>query len=138
METSRKRTLGVLWSEAPDSSTGPSSQPQSGTVLRGDVVLPLDDEPTLQFPQEFARAILLEHLREFCAAWPDQPHPALNGQTPRQVAASAAGQAQLEAIIGEMEQQAQGTPVANAWDFVGLRSELGLTPASRSFIANLR
>lgn len=130
METSRKRTLGAL-AEDPESSRGPSSQPQSGTVLRGDTVLPFDDEPTLQFPQEFARAILLEHLREFCAAWPDQPHPALGGETPRKFAATRDGHRQLETLISEMEQQAQGTPVANAWDFVGLRAELGLAPASR-------
>lgn len=94
-----------------------------------------DDEPTMKFPQELARAILLEHLREFCAAWPDQPHPALRGQTPRRVAATADGHGRVEMLICEMEQQAQGTPVADAWDFVGLRFELGLAPVSRSFSA---
>jgi len=137
MEPSRKRTLSAS-AEDFESSRGPSSQPQSGTVLRGDVVLPLDDEPTLQFPQEFARAILLEHLREFCAAWPDQPHPALAGATPRKFAVSRDGHPQLETLISEMEQQAQGTPVANAWDFVGLRSELGLPPAPRINVTKAR
>ncbi|HKO51317.1 MAG TPA: antitoxin Xre/MbcA/ParS toxin-binding domain-containing protein [Polyangiaceae bacterium] len=117
--------------EDADSSGGPSSQPQSGTVLRWDAVLSCDDEPTTKFPQEFARAVLLDHLREFCAAWPDQPHPALNGETPRRRAAAPEGLEQVEALIDEMEQQAQGTPVAEAWNFERLRLELGLAPVLR-------
>ena len=123
--------LGVLLDD-PDSSGAPSSQPQSGTVLRCDIAVPLDDEPTAKLQPELARSILLENLREFCAAWPDQPHPELNGETPRQVAATADGYAQLEALISDIEQQAQGTPVAEAWNFERLRLELGLAPPSRA------
>jgi len=114
--------------EEPDSSRAPSSQPQSGTVLRGDIVLPLDDEPTAKLSPELARAMLLDNLRELCAAWPDQPHPALGGQTPRQLAAAADGHARLEALIRDIEQQALGTPMADAWNFERLRLDLGLTP----------
>ena len=127
MRTSSSQGLGALLEE-PDSSRAPSSQPQSGTVLRCDVVLPLDDEPTAKLSPELARAMLLENLRELCAAWPDQPHPELAGQTPRQIAATADGQARLEALIRDIEQRAFGTPMADAWNFERLRFELGLTP----------
>jgi len=129
MGTSRNQVLEALLEE-PDSSGAPSSQPQSGTVLRCDILLPLDDEPTAKLSPELAQAMLLENLRELCAAWPDQPHPALQGQTPRQIAASADGRVQLEALIRETEQRALGTPVADAWNFERLRLDLGLTPPS--------
>jgi hypothetical protein len=127
MRTSSNHVLGALLEE-PDSSRAPSSQPQSGTVHRSDFVLPLDDEPTAKLSPELARTMLLENLRELCAAWPDQPHPALSGQTPRQLAATADGHAQLEALLRDIEQRALGTPMADAWNFERLRLELGLTP----------
>ena len=49
-------------------------------------------------------------------------------ETPRQIAATADGHGQLEALIRDIEQRALGTPMADAWNFERLRLELGLTP----------
>lgn len=131
MDPSRKRTLSVSPEDADaNAESPPTSQPSSGTSLRRDVAAQLDDETTTKFPRELARAILLEHFIEFCAAWPDQPHPALKGQTPRQVARQASERKRVEVLISDLEQQARGTPVAEACDFERLRFELGLAPGS--------
>jgi len=91
----------------------------------GDVAQ-VDEEPTVKLPPGLARAILFEHFSEHCAGWADQPHPTLRGETPRKIAATANGRAQVEALICDMEHQARGTPVAEACDFERLRSDLGL------------
>jgi hypothetical protein len=93
----------------------------------GDAAVQVDDEPTIKFAPGFAQSILREHLTEYCALWPDQPHAALGGETPRKVAATATGRAQVEALVCAMEQQARGTAIAHACDFEGLRLALGLT-----------
>lgn len=127
MDPSRKRAPNVSREDADTHAEAPpTSQPVSGTSLRHDLAAHLDDEPTAKFPRELARAILLEHFVEFCAAWPDQPHPALSGRTPRQVAGHANERGRVEVLIADLEQQARGTPVAEACDFERLRSELGL------------
>jgi hypothetical protein len=126
METSKKRSLS-LSPEDIDSSGAPVSRslPAAGT---GAPAQP-DDEQTTRYPRALAQAVLLEHFAEYRAAWPDQPHPALRGETPRQVATSPDGRDEVETLIRELELQARGTPVADAWDFERLRAELGLAAA---------
>src|SRR5437868_1098532 len=107
METFRKRTLDVA-SDDSSSERPKTLEPQSGTVLRRDPVPDLDGEPTTKFPSSLARTILLEHLAEHWAAWPDQPHPALGGETPRKTARTADGRQRVAALVGDLEQQVQG------------------------------
>jgi len=104
----------------------PSAQLLSGTVLKREVVTLVDDEPTVKLPPGLARSILLENLTDYCASWPDQPHPALGGETPREISATAHGRERVQVLLDDMEQQAQGTPVAQACDFERLRLDLGL------------
>jgi len=98
----------------------------------GDVAAQADEEPTVKLPPGLARTILFEHFSEHCAAWADQPHPTLHGETPRKIATTANGRARVEALICDMEHLARGTPVAEACDFERLRSELGLGLAAGS------
>jgi len=127
METIRKRSLDVA-SDDSSSERPKTLEPQSGTVLRRDPIPELDGEPTRKFPSSLARTILLEHLAEHWAAWPDQPHPALDGETPRKSASTAGGRSRVEALICDLEQQVQGTPIAESCDFQRLRFELQLLP----------
>ena len=85
-----------------------------------------------EFHEMLRMPILFEHFSEHCAAWADQPHPTLHGETPRKIATTANGRARVEALICDMEHLARGTPVAEACDFERLRSELGLGLAAGS------
>jgi hypothetical protein len=77
-------------------------------------------------PPDMARAVTASFLSNYYARWPDAPLPALGGQTPRQAMKTAGGARRVEAIIGEMESQSHGTPLAGAYDFDDLRQALGM------------
>ena len=59
------------------------------------------------------------------AAWLDQPLPALNHRTPRECVRTAAGRAEVDLLLKDMEhmeQRARGVP----FDFSTIRRELGI------------
>ncbi|HET7560594.1 MAG TPA: hypothetical protein VFK80_11595, partial [Limnochordia bacterium] len=68
----------------------------------------------------------VEFIEEHYRTWPDQPLPALNGQTPRAAVRTARGRAQVEALLRSME-YAEGRREPAARDDIGqLRRALGL------------
>ncbi len=69
-----------------------------------------------------------QYYEQHYGAWPDQPLPALGGQTPRAAVASAEGRAQVLELMKEFElvsarDRKAGRPT---YDFSRLRAELGL------------
>ena len=86
---------------------------------------PADDRP---IPPEQEREIILDMKAAHYAKWPDDPLPALGGQTARQAVKTKSGrQAVLELIRdmehGEAREAKAGRP---AFDFTPLRKTLGL------------
>ena len=70
--------------------------------------------------------IVMDFKRRHYADWPDCPLPALDGQTPRQAARSKQGRAALDVLLKEMENTERRALGRAAFDFSGLRRELGL------------
>ena len=65
---------------------------------------------------------------EHYAKWPDERLPALGGRTPRQAVRSKRGREQVEELLRDFENASERARKAGrpAFDFSGLRSELGL------------
>lgn len=81
-----------------------------------------DDEPP---PPEALAAIAELEARHF-ATRPDQPVPALNGDTPREHLERRGGKAAVEPLLEDMEFLEQSDP-RTAYDVNRLREELGLS-----------
>ena len=74
-----------------------------------------------------AENLVAEFKARHYADWIDQPLPALNHDTPREYARTAAGRRAVELLLKDMEnreQRARGTP----FDFSTIRRQLGIAP----------
>ena len=106
----------------PQDESGFAAQPLAGRARAIDP----DEESTEKLPPEYARAVLIEHLKAHCETWHEQRHPALGGQTPRAAVATAEGRRRVLVLIAELENQLRGTPYAEECDFRATRRLLGL------------
>jgi hypothetical protein len=77
-------------------------------------------------------ALLGGFLEKAYLEWSDQPHLALDGQTPRHAAASSAMRGKVGALIGEMEQHDPGLDRIGrtVFDYNVLRAHVGLNEVS--------
>ena len=77
---------------------------------------------------EVERDIILEFKAEHYGKWPDEPLPALGGQTPREAARSETGRRALDDLIRDLENREEHERKAGrpAHDFSTLRKELGV------------
>lgn len=66
-----------------------------------------------------------EFKKRHYARWIDQPLPALQGRTPRDAARTAAGRAELELLLKQMEHMENHSP-SSPFDFSALRRQLRL------------
>lgn len=86
------------------------------------------EPPMLVVTPEEDRKLLNQFLDKAYLEWSDQPHLALNGQTPRHAAASAAMRSKVGALINEMAQDDPGLQRCGrpAFDYNRLRAHVGL------------
>ncbi len=70
---------------------------------------------------------LAEFKEHHYANWLDRPLPGLNQRTPRECARTAAGRAELDLLVKDMENM-EGRVEGPRFDFSGIRRELGLAP----------
>jgi len=79
-------------------------------------------------PPEIEKKLVGEFYAKHYANWPDQPLPALGGNTPRQSARSAKGREALEGLLRQMENgEERKRHDGLAWyDFARIRKELGM------------
>ena len=70
--------------------------------------------------------LVLELKQRHYADWPDQPLPALNGQTPREAVRTAEGRAAVDDLLKDMENQEQRSQPGTAFDFSEIRRALRL------------
>jgi hypothetical protein len=87
-----------------------------------------DEPPTLVVTPEEDRMLLNQFLEKAYLEWSDQPHLALNGQTPRHAAATATLRGRVGELIDDMERhdpgrQRFGKP---AFSYNRLRAHVGL------------
>jgi hypothetical protein len=90
-----------------------------------------DEPPTVIVTSEEDRTLLNQFLEKAYLEWPDQPHLALNGQTPRHAAAAPALRGKVGSLIDDMERhdpgwQRIGKP---AFNYNRLRAHVGLEEA---------
>ena len=85
----------------------------------------LPEAPPEDLPPEVEQH-LLEFKRRHYAEWIDLPVPALNGKTPREAARSAGGRAVVDALLKSAENAENRSARGAAFDFSGIRRELGL------------
>lgn len=95
-------------------------------ISRKSVFDPGRDLPQLRRGPQFPFAGSREANAAWCEGWPDQPLPALGGRTPRRAAGREADMPRLEALLRELEHDAdlmarRGLEVP---DIGGLRREL--------------
>ena len=69
--------------------------------------------------------LVAEFKARHYAAWLDQPLPALNQRTPRECVRTAAGRAEVDLLLKDMEHMEQRTPGV-PFDFSIIRRELGI------------
>lgn len=75
-----------------------------------------------------AQAMIVAHLRKHYAAWIDSPLPILDERTPREVATTADGREQVEALVQGAEQIELGLPASvRQAIFDDIRQQLHLT-----------
>lgn len=79
-------------------------------------------------PPEVEREIILKYQAQHYANWPDEPLPALGGQTPREAVRSEAGRRAVEQLLRDFENGEEREKRAGraAFDFGPIRKELGL------------
>nr|VFJ60250.1 MAG: hypothetical protein BECKDK2373B_GA0170837_10912 [Candidatus Kentron sp. DK] len=84
-------------------------------------------------PREEQSRIVLQFKDNHYSAWPDQPLPALNGETPRKAVKTNMGRRQVTLLLKDFEKTEAQQPESARYDFSGLRAELGIEddPASR-------
>jgi hypothetical protein len=85
---------------------------------------PRQPERTLEGPE--ADALLLDFKKRHYATWADDSLPALDGLTPREVAAQPKYRARLDTLLKEMEYHESQEPADRRFDFGPIRRELGL------------
>ncbi len=93
----------------------------------------MSDEPLkLVVTQEEDRAMLGQFLEKAYLEWPDQPHLALGGHTPRHATVAPTTRASVEQLIDEMERHDPGLlrTGLNAFDYNLLRAHVGLEEKS--------
>jgi hypothetical protein len=73
-----------------------------------------------------ANALILDFKRQHYADWPDQPLPALGGETPRVAVRTEDGREQVDLLLKEFESGEARNPEGQRFDFSDLRRELGL------------
>ena len=74
-------------------------------------------------------AMLRESMRRHYAAWLDEAIPALGGRTPRQAVQDADGREAVEALLRQIERDAQNQRVqVDPQLLADLRKELGIGP----------
>lgn len=89
----------------------------------------MSDEPlTVVVTPDEDRTLLNQFLENAYLEWSDQPHPKLNGQTPRHAAASEAGRTVVASLIDEMERHDPGVRRFGepAFTYNTLRAHVGL------------
>jgi hypothetical protein len=77
-------------------------------------------------PPPDAQELLLAVKRRYYAEWPDQPLPALGGQTPRAAARTARGRDAVDVLLKEMENLEHRSAGGAVFDFSEIRRALGL------------
>ena len=87
-----------------------------------------EEPPTLVVTPEEDRTLLNQFLEKAYLEWSDQPHLALNGQTPRHAAATAALQGKVGELIDDMERHDPGRHRFGepAFGYNRLRAHVGL------------
>jgi hypothetical protein len=87
-----------------------------------------DEPPSLVVTPEEDRTLLNQFLEKAYLEWSDQPHPALNGQTPRHAAATAALRSRVGELIDDMERHDPGRQRFRkaAFSYNRLRAHVGL------------
>jgi hypothetical protein len=73
-----------------------------------------------------ANALILDFKRRHYTDWPDQPLPALGGETPRVAVRTKDGREQVDLLLKEFESGEARNPEGQRFDFSDLRRELGL------------
>ena len=69
--------------------------------------------------------LVAEFQARHYAVWLDQPLPALNHRTPRECVWTAAGRAEVDLLLKDMEHREQRAPGV-PFDFSTIRRELGI------------
>lgn len=118
-----KEVAGDILRERGRSLSDPMSDPNLAEARTRRMAV-ADGEPP---PPEVLAALAELKARHF-ATWPDQPLPALHGDTPREHVRSPKGKAAVELLLKDMEFLEQSDP-ATAYDVNRLRKELGLDEA---------
>lgn len=85
-----------------------------------DVEAAMRDAPPSREGPEVAPEAVAAYLRDYYRRWLDESIPALGGKTPRKAVKTKQGRAQVEALLADLEPQAEQI------DLAGLRRELGL------------
>ena len=85
----------------------------------------VQNAPSAPSPDE-ANAAILSYKGQHYSAWPDQPLPALDGQTARAAVQTEAGREQVDLLLKEIESNEARAPEGQRFDFSVLRRELGL------------
>lgn len=86
--------------------------------------LPRGAAPAPVSPEK--QQLLFDVKRRHYAAWPDQPLPALQGQTPREAVKTKDGREAVDILIKEMEYFERRRSEEPQFDFAALRRALGL------------
>ena len=118
LRTRVMKVAGDMLRERGRSFADPMSEPN---LAAGPHDASTDGEP----PPEALAALAELKARHF-ATWPDQPVPALNGDTPREHLRRRGGKAAVELLLKDMEFLEQSDP-RTAYDVDRLREELGLS-----------
>jgi len=113
-------TCGDLLRHRAREHTDPSS---AADAARGDGGVADENDPELQ---RLGRLFKEQHY----AAWPDQPLPALGGETPRRAVRTAAGREQVSLLLKDLEHFEGKLPEAERFDTNILRRKLGMAVRS--------
>ena len=68
----------------------------------------------------------MEFKRRHYAGWPDDPLPALDGQTPRDAVRTKKGRHAVEVLLKHLEHEEERASGGAPFNFAELREELGL------------
>lgn len=88
-----------------------------------------DDAPGGMFAglsPDMQSKIVLQFKDTHYGQWPDEPLPALNGETPRQAVKTGAGRRRVDELLREFEDIEAREPEDTRYDFSTIRRELGL------------
>ncbi len=97
------------------------SDPFALAAASGNVPQP----PAPPSPEE--ERLVAELKARHYADWADQPLPALDNRTPRECARTAAGRAEVDLLLTDMEHRERRVP-GTPFDFSAIRRELGIGP----------